>query len=403
MARVAIIGAGPAGLYAAEHLAARGHVVMVFDRMGAPGRKFLMAGRGGLNLTHSEAREAFLPRYGEAALWLAPMIDAFSPQDLRYWAEGLGQPCFIGTSGRVFPTSLKAAPLLRAWLERLAAGGVSFWGKHVWTGFDASGSPVFEAAGQVRMVEVEAVLLALGGASWPKLGSDGGWVPILRAHDVNVADLAGANCGVRIAWPQHFFDRFAGEPLKRIRLYAGGQSWMGDAVVTRFGLEGGAIYPLASILRTELARGPAQLIADLRPDLSEAEVSRRLRARSGVSVSNQLRRAGLGQAAAAIVQMARRDDQTGSPLEQVIKAAKLPILGLAPIDRAISTSGGIQRGALTDGLMLKSIDGVFAAGEMLDWDAPTGGYLLQACFSSGAWAAAGIDAWLKSRAQCSSA
>ena len=371
----AIIGGGPAGLMAAERLAAAGRTVVIFDQMRSLGRKFLLAGRGGLNITHSEPLDRFLTRYGAAASALAPALDGFGPGAMRAWCAGLGQPTFVGTSGRVFPQAFKATPLLRAWLRRLDALGVQVRPGHRWIGWTESSALRFANGAET---DAGQTLLALGGASWPRLGSDGAWTTILGDAGIPLAPLRPANCGVCVAWSGLFRDRFAGEPLKRIAARIGDHTARGEAIITASGLEGGVIYALGRPIREALERaGEAALQLDLRPDLDAAELGRRMGG-PGVSRANAWRRAGLSPAAAGLLR-----ETAGDP-----KNATVSITGLAPLDRAISTAGGIRLDALDPHFMLRARPGTFAAGEMLDWDAPTGGYLLQACFSTG-WHAAG--------------
>lgn len=400
---VAIIGAGPAGLMAAERLSAAGISVTVHDRMASPARKFLLAGRGGLNLTHSEPPERFFHRYREAEGHLRPAIEAFSALDLQRWCASLGEPTFTGSSGRVFPRSFKASPLLRAWLRRLSDQGVVFRMRHRWTGWGADGAPLFETAqGETISVAADATLLALGGASWPRLGSDGAWATTLREAGVEVRRLRPANGGFSVAWSAAFNERFKGAPLKRIALSLDGETTRGEAVITDGGIEGGAIYALSALIRDRLdASGPVRVALDLRPDLSESELAGRLSgARSGDSLSNQLRKRG-GLAPAAIGLMRENTGgalpQDAASLARLAKSVTIAITAARPIDRAISTAGGVSFAELDDRLMLRARPGVFLAGEMLDWEAPTGGYLLQACFSTGVAAANGILAWLNRR------
>ena len=375
--RAAVVGGGPAGLMAAEVLAEGGAAVTVYDRMPSLGRKLLLAGRGGLNLTHTEALPGFLARYGAARGALEPAVAEFGPEALRAWCAGLGEATVVGSSGRVFPASWKASPLLRAWLRRLAAQGVQVRTGHCWVGWDGEALR-FEALSGPVLVEADVVVLALGGASWPRMGSDGGWVPLLEGTGVEVAALVPANCGFVVAWSEVMRARFAGAPLKRIAVSFGGRTVRGEAVITAWGIEGGAIYALGGAVREAvLAQGEAVLELDLRPDLEEGALAARLGG-SGMSMSNALRRAGLGEGSAALV---REVGGTG-PLAARIKRLPLRVTGLAPIERAISSAGGVRFGAL-DGAMLRARPGVFLAGEMLDWEAPTGGYLLQACFSTG--------------------
>ncbi|WP_332680980.1 NAD(P)/FAD-dependent oxidoreductase [Bosea sp. (in: a-proteobacteria)] len=399
---VAIIGAGPAGLIAAERLAQAGHSVTLYERMPSPARKFLLAGRGGLNLTHSEPFESFLPRYGAARDWLEPALREFPPQALRDWADGLGAESFVGSSGRVFPKAMKASPLLRAWLARLDGLDVRLLPGRLWTGWDDTGALRFvtrESA--VETVKPQATLLALGGASWPRLGSDGGWQAILAAKDVAVAPLRPANAGFAVAWSPVMRERFSGAPLKRIALSFAGRRAMGEAMIDANGIEGGAVYALSGLLREAIARdGHADLAIDLRPDLDGAALAARLeRRRAGETLSNHLRKAaGLAPVATALL----REASPGSlpteadKLAALIKAAPLRLTGTAPIVRAISTAGGIVAAEIDAGFMLKRLPGVFVAGEMLDWEAPTGGYLLQGCLATGVAAAEGIGRWLSS-------
>jgi uncharacterized flavoprotein (TIGR03862 family) len=402
-AKVAVIGAGPAGLMAAEVLAAGGVHVTVYDRMPSAGRKFLMAGRGGLNLTHSEDLPAFLGRYGTAAERLRASIEALSPSAVRAWCEGLGQETFVGTSGRVFPKSLKASPLLRAWLRRLAAAGVEFAFRHRWTGWDTSGGLQFDAPGGRVSVQADAVVLALGGASWPRLGSDGGWIDALTQAGVAIAPLLPANCGFIANWSDVFRDRFEGQPLKRIELAFHGQRVRGEAIVTRGGLEGGAVYALSAALRGAIAAsGEAVLHVALRPDLSAAELQQRLAAPRGKqSLSTFLRKAvnlsppaiGLLNEAAASASL-RLASMDAAALAALINTVPVRLVGTAPLERAISTAGGISFAEIDEHFMLRLRPGTFVAGEMLDWEAPTGGYLLQASFATGAAAARGALGWL---------
>ena len=392
---VAVIGAGPAGLMAAEVLARGGARVTVFDHMPSPGRKLLIAGRGGLNLTHSEPLEAFLGRYGAARPALEPAIRRFPPAALVAWAEGLGQPTFVGSSGRVFPRAMKASPLLRAWLARLEGLGVALRPRHRWGGWDAAGAPAFTTPQGPLALRVEAVVLALGGASWPRLGSDGAWPALLP--DVPVTPLRPANCGFHVAWSGHLRARFAGTPLTRIALAFAGRSARGAAVITEAGIEGGAVYALSGAIRDAIARagGPVTVALDLRPDLDAAALAARLDGPAGaVSLASRLRRAGLPPVAAALLREVQGDLR---PLSQRVKALPLRLAAPMPIERAISSAGGIAWSALDAQFMLRARPGVFACGEMLDWEAPTGGYLLQACFATGVAAAEGALAWCAAR------
>jgi hypothetical protein len=398
---VAIIGAGPAGLFAAEVLAQAGRRVVVFDAMASPGRKFLMAGRGGLNLTHSEPLETFLTRYGTTAF--APLIAAvrsFPPEALVAWANGLGQQTFVGSSGRVFPKSLKASPLLRAWLARLSALGVELRLRHRWTGWTEGGALCFAGEhGAVVTFDPAATLLALGGASWPRLGSDGAWTAILEKRGVELARFEPANSGALVNWSEHMRSRFAGAPLKRIAVSADGATNRGEIVITRAGLEGGAIYALTPLIRDAVSkRSTAVVVIDLRPDVTMDELARRLaRPRGKQSAANFLRKAAsLSPAGIALLREAAGGPLPVEPaaLAALIKRAAVPIHGVAGLERAISSAGGVSFNAIDDVFMLRPLPGVFVAGEMLDWEAPTGGYLLQASFATGAAAARGLMAWL---------
>jgi hypothetical protein len=383
---VAIIGAGPAGLIAAERLSAAGKRVLVFERMPSVARKFLMAGRGGLNLTHTEPLERFLRRYAEAELHLAPMLAAFSPDDLRAWAEGLGQETFVGSSGRVFPKAMKASPLLRAWLTRLEAQGVVIRTRAHWTGWDNEGRLTFADGDCVRAA---ATLLALGGASWPRLGSDGAWRAPLETHGVQLTPFEPANVGFNVDWSEHFRTRFAGQPLKGIAMMHSSRSVRGEAMITQHGIEGGAIYALSRELR---ATAPTIVQIDVRPDLGRAEVIAKLSAaKPSDSLSSTLRKT-LGLSPLAISLLHEHGPPPREPEALAARIKALPITLTAPrgIDRAISTAGGVAWSAVDENLQLRAIPGVYVAGEMLDWEAPTGGYLLQGCFATGAWAARAI-------------
>jgi uncharacterized flavoprotein (TIGR03862 family) len=404
---IAIIGAGPAGLMAAEVLAQGGAGVTVYDAMPSAGRKFLLAGRGGLNLTHSEALPAFLARYGAAAPDLAPVIDAFSPANLRDWSEALGQPTFVGSSGRVFPQAFKASPLLRAWLRRLDALGVQLRLRHRWTGWGDAGHLMFETTDGPLAVDARATVLALGGASWPRLGSDGVWVETLAAKGVEISPLRPANCGFTVAWSEIFRDRFEGHPLKGVALSLGAHGVRGEAMITKTGIEGGAVYALSAELREAIAHsGQATLRIALRPDLDVSDLATRLSAPRGKqSFSNFLRKtAHLSPVGIGLVQEALIASGVSLPslspesLAGLINAVPVILNGVAPIARAISTAGGISFGELDADFMIRRLPGVFAAGEMLDWEAPTGGYLLQAAFATGAAAGRGVLKWIGPRA-----
>lgn len=401
---VAVIGAGPAGLMAAEVLSAGGARVTVYDRMPSAGRKFLMAGRGGLNLTHSEPLDGFLARYREATPRLRAAIEAFPPDALRAWSEGLGQPTFTGSSGRVFPQTMKASPLLRAWLRRLDQSGVRFALRHHWLGWTAGGELEFETPERPITAKPDATIVALGGASWPKLGADGDWIASFKAKDIGITPLNAANSGFCVAWSDLFRDRFEGQPLKGIALSFGGETVRGEVMITREGLEGGAIYALSAPIRKEIITGGEAVVQlALRPDLTPQDIIGRFgKPRQKQSMSTYLRKAaGLSPVAIGLMQevaiaaglnLLTMDSGT---LAAFINAIPIRFMGIAPLERAISTAGGISFDEVDANFMLRKMPGVFVAGEMLDWEAPTGGYLLQACFATGAAAAKGAMAYLK--------
>jgi uncharacterized flavoprotein (TIGR03862 family) len=398
MTQVAVIGAGPAGLMAAAVLSRASLSVTVYDRMPSAGRKFLMAGRGGLNLTHSEDIGPFLARYGAASAALRAAIEAFPPDALRRWCEDLGQPTFIGSSGRVFPRAMKASPLLRAWLRRLDAAGVRFALRHHWTGWDEQRLR-FETPHGVLAVGADATVLALGGASWPRLGSDGGWTAVLKQAGIAVSPLKPANCGFHVAWSQHF-KRHAGAPLKRIALAFGTHSVRGEAIITEAGIEGGAVYALSAVLRDAIEQhGAASLQVALRPDLATQDIERRLAApRAKQSLSNYLRRTlSLSPVEIGLLQEATHGKLGALPPDawaRLINTVPVRLVGVAPLARAISSAGGLPFSEIDAHFMLRRLPSVFVAGEMLDWEAPTGGYLLQACFATGMAAGRGALQWL---------
>lgn len=407
--RVAVIGGGPAGLMAAEGLAARGAQVDVYDAMPSVGRKFLMAGRGGLNLTHSEAAAPFLARYGERAAQVEPWLRALDADGLREWARQLGIETFVGSSGRVFPAEMKAAPLLRAWLARLRGAGVRFHMRHRWLGWPPEQAPSaaglrFQAPDGVQARAADAVVLALGGGSWAKLGSDGAWLPALAAHGVAMAPLRAANCGFEVAWSEHFRQRHAGQPVKSVTLCCvgaegAGMARQGEFVITESGIEGSLVYALSASLRDRIeAAGHAIVLLDLAPGWSrEKVVAAVTHPRGARSMSSHLQsRLGLTGVKAGLLRECVGAEAFRDParLGEVIKALPLRLERPRPIDEAISTAGGVSFEALAPGLMLRSAPGIFCAGEMLDWEAPTGGYLLTACMASGVVAAAGVADFL---------
>ena len=375
-----VIGAGPAGLMAAGELAAAGVPVVVCEAKASAGRKFLMAGKSGLNLTKAEPMPAFAARFAEAEGWLAPMLAEFGPDQVQAWATGLGQAVFTGSTGRVFPVAMKASPLLRAWLGQLAAMGVDLRTRWRWLGL-ADGGFRFETPGGLQVLHPAVTVLALGGASWARLGSDAAWVPWLAAEGVELAPFRPANVGFGVNWSAHMARHF-GKPLKSVALMAAGQRVRGECVITARGIEGGGIYALSRGLRDGAALG-----IDLAPDRSEAEVAARLSLRKGESLTNHLRKAlQFDPLKIALLQEWGRPSPEGAALAARIKALPVPLTGPHPLDQAISVAGGITRAAVTEGLELCAFPGTFVAGEMLDWEAPTGGYLLTAGLATGRWA-----------------
>jgi uncharacterized flavoprotein (TIGR03862 family) len=412
-ARVAVIGGGPAGLMAADVLARGGVRVDVFDAMPSVGRKFLLAGKGGLNLTHSEPLGAFLTRYGAAQSRVAAWLHAMGPDELRAWANSLGIETFVGTSGRVFPTQMKAAPLLRAWLQHLRHEGVAFHVRHRWTGWGTDGAWSFATRDGERRVVADAVILALGGASWSRLGSDGAWVPLLQARGVTVTPLRSANCGFDVAWSDHLRARYAGAPLKSVAVAfddADGRrvEGRGEFTITQHGVEGGLIYALSAPLRDSIAaRGDVVIYLDLAPDRTRQRIANEIaQPRGSRSWSSHLQRTiGLRGVKAALLREAappQTFDDT-QRLAAAIKALPLRLVATRPLDEAISSAGGVALDGIDDRLMIRMLPGVFCAGEMLDWEAPTGGYLLTACFASGRVAGAGALSWLEGRSERSTA
>jgi uncharacterized flavoprotein (TIGR03862 family) len=393
---------------AAEVLADGGVQVDVYDSMPSLARKFLMAGRGGLNITHSEPLTRFVSRFGARNESMAEILRAFTPEALRDWVHDLGVSTFIGTSGRVFPAEMKAAPLLRAWLHRLRQSGVRFHVRHRWCGWDHSGALCFVTPAGTLSVSADATVLALGGASWSRLGSDGAWVRLLEERGVPVAPLQPANCGFDVAWSEHFCRRFAGQPLKSVAasLAQTGEWIRGEALITEHGIEGGLIYALGPRLRDRIAlTGSAILLIDLAPQRSIAGLAQALaESRASSSLANRLRRINIDGVKAGLLREAgaAKSGEDVALLAAMIKALPIGLLAPRPLEEAISTAGGIGFEALDDRLMIRRLPGVFCAGEMLDWEAPTGGYLLTGCFATGRAAGAGASAWLvKLRASCS--
>lgn len=401
--RVAVIGGGPAGLIAAEVLARAGAGVTVYERMPSLARKFLLAGRGGLNITHSEELSRFLSRYGKSETRLRPIIEAWTPDAVRAWCEELGQPTFVGSSGRIFPRAMKASPLLRAWIGRLNAAGVGFRLRRRWLGWGDSGRLLFDGPSGREAVEADAVVLALGGASWPRLGSAGDWTGPLGEAGIDIAPLAPANCGFIAQWSDIFRARCEGQPLKRIAISFSGHTVRGEALITATGIEGGAIYALSGPLRDRIASdGFSVLDIDLRPDMATDELATRLdRPHGKQSLATFLRKA----AGLSPVEISLLHECSVPPIGKLdagalaarVKAVPLRLTAPAPIETAISSAGGIKWSEVDERLMLRQRPGVFVAGEMLDWEAPTGGYLLQGCLATGAWAGRGAVEWLSQR------
>ena len=402
---VSIIGAGPAGLMAAEVLSQAGVKVDVFDAMPSVGRKFLMAGKGGMNITHAEPLEQFLSRYGPQQEHLTPMILAFSPDALRAWVKDLGIETFVGSSGRVFPTEMKAAPLLRAWLHRLRVNGVRFHMRQRWQGWSADGKLVFDTQhGEQRMIQPKTLILALGGASWPQLGSTGFWAPWLAARGICVMPLQATNCGFETLWSAYFRSQFAGQPIKTVRINfenTQGQrfSQQGELMVSDYGLEGGLIYALSAPLREQInLTGSALITLDLLPDRDLASIITKLSGSRGKnSLSNFLRKQlSLDSVKIALLREVLSTEEMNHPhvLAQTLKAIPIKLIHTRPIAEAISSAGGVSFTELNQQLMLNKLPGVFCCGEMLDWEAPTGGYLLTACLASGRAAGFGALAWL---------
>ena len=391
---VAIIGGGPAGLMAAEVLA-RGRVrVDVYDAMPSTGRKFLMAGKGGMNITHAEPFEVFLTRYGAHRTDIEPLLRDFPPDALLEWIHGLGIDTFVGTSGRVFPADMKAAPLLRAWLHRLRESGVRFHARHRWLGWDEQGSLRFATPDGESTASADAIVLALGGGSWPQLGSDGAWVSLLAQRGIAIAPLRPANCGFDVQWSVHFREHFAGEPLKSVAATFGDVRKQGECVITEHGIEGGLIYALSAALRDEIElNGTTTLHLDLLPDWTAQRVLTEVsHPRGSRSLSSHLHsRLGLKGVKANLLREALSSEQMhdNALLALTIKAVPIQLIAARPLSEAISTAGGIAFAEMDEQLMLKKLPGVFCAGEMLDWEAPTGGYLLTACFASGRTAGTG--------------
>jgi uncharacterized flavoprotein (TIGR03862 family) len=404
---VAVIGGGPAGLMAAETLRAAGLQVDLYDAKGSVGRKFLIAGKGGMNLTHSDPPDVFVTRYGERQYDVAAWLRGFDADALRGWARGLGVETFVGTSGRVFPSDLKAAPLLRGWVRRLREQGVRFHVHHRWSGWTGEGALRFATPDGEILVSPDASVLAMGGGSWPELGSDGAWVDALQTKGITIAPLQPSNCGFDIAWSEHLASRFAGDPLKPVIAHwqeadGSARQRQGECVITATGIEGSLVYALSPMLRDAIARdGSATLVLDLLPGRDERELAQRLaKPRGSRSLSEHLRReAGVTGVRAALLYEVLDKAALADParIARTLKRFPFRLLRPRPIAEAISSAGGVPLEATDERLMLRGVPGVFAAGEMLDWEAPTGGYLLTACFASGRHAAHGVVDWLAQR------
>ena len=403
--KIAVIGGGPAGLMAAEAAKSEGAVVEIYDAMPSVGRKFLLAGKGGMNLTHSESAEKFRQRYGARRASIQPLLEQFGPEALRAWARGLGVETFVGSSGRVFPSDLKSAPLLRAWLRRLRQDGVTFHVRHRWSGWDEKGALCFSTPQGNRVVSADAVILALGGGSWPQLGSTGTWVPLLAKRGVSLEPLKSANCGFDVNWSQHMRTKFAGHPVKPVvvsGLTKDGKEFrqQGELVVTETGLEGGVIYAVSSWVRDEIvAKGAATIRLDLSPDRDLSRIINDLsQPRGSRSMASHLKRCvGIEGVKAGLLReyVPKQEFSDPARLGAAIKALPIQLIAPRPLKEAISTAGGVAFEGLDDRLMVRALPGLFCAGEMLDWEAPTGGYLLTACFASGHAAGAGAVAWLQ--------
>jgi uncharacterized flavoprotein (TIGR03862 family) len=392
---------------AAEAASTAGAQVDLYDAMASVGRKFLLAGKGGLNLTHSESSEKFLARYGARRSQIAPLLESFGPDALRAWARGLGIDTFIGSSGRVFPTDLKAAPLLRAWIRRLRQAGVRFRMHHRWSGWDAQRALCFTTPDGIRHIQADAVVLALGGGSWPKLGSDASWVPTLAEQGLHIAPLKPANCGFDVGWTEHFRTKFAGQPVKSVaivmRSATGAESWHpGEFIITETGVEGGVIYTVSASLRDEiLTKGVGTLRLDLAPDRDVPRLAHDLsRPRGKRTMATHLQRqAHIEGVKAGLLRevVSKEDFANPARLAAAIKSLPLRLVAPRPLEEAISTAGGVPFEALDTQLMIRMLPGLFCAGEMLDWEAPTGGYLLSACFATGRTAGTGAAAWLAAK------
>jgi uncharacterized flavoprotein (TIGR03862 family) len=402
---VAIVGGGPAGLMAAEVISSHNHFTQVdlYDSMPSLGRKFLMAGKSGLNITHSEPFEKFVARYGKRRAQIEPLLKEFGPEEIRVWMGGLGIESFVGTSGRVFPVGMKASPLLRAWLKRLGDAGVTFHPRHKWTGFLPDKSLHFDSPNGGVAVKAEATVLALGGGSWSRLGSDGAWVDWLRNVGAQVERLRPSNCGFDVAWKEHFRQRFEGHPIKSVVLSFGRFHQQGEFIITKEGVEGSLVYAASALLRYEIeAKGSAVILLDLIPDRSYEWIVEKLsKPRGSRSLSTHLEKTVniKGVKAGLLHEFVSKEDFSSvQALAHFIKNLPVPLVATRPLDEAISSAGGVTFESLDENLMLKSMPGIFCAGEMLDWEAPTGGYLITACMASGYAAGQGVLKWIHNQA-----
>ena len=398
--KVIIVGGGPAGLMSAQIIASAGHQVKIYDAMPNFGRKFLLAGRGGLNLTHSQSFEKFVKNYFKNQDWLEPCIKEFDANDLQKWCHELGQETFVGSSGRVFPKSMKTSPLLRNWLRKLDNLGVKFFPNHQWLGFDNQDLIFKNRENNLIHEKSDATLLALGGASWPQLGSNGKWVDILSNYDVKIAKLEPANCGFMVNWSDYFKQKFAGTPLKSIAITHNNITHKGEFIITKNGIEGNAVYALSSYLRETIKKdGKAILYLDLRPEMSLENLEKKLAIQNKKSFSNYLQKAGFANYTNSLLReligLDKINNANSHDLANYLKNLPITLIATSDINRAISSAGGIKKESFDDNFMLKNLAGVFAVGEMLDWEAPTGGYLLQACFSTAVRASKGVLKFLE--------
>lgn len=384
---------------AAEVLLESGLQVSLYEAQPSPGRKFLVAGKGGLNLTHSEPHDVFLSHYGARRPQIEPLLDAFGPKEIREWAHGLGIETYIGSSGRVFPTEMGAGPLLKAWLEKLLASGLQIHTRHRWVGWGKDGALHFETPEGEKSLKADAIILALGGGSRPELGSNGSWVPFLAARSIEIAPLKPANCGFDIPWTPYFRDKFEGKPVKPAAITFQDQRKLGEFIITDYGVEGSLIYAISAQARDEIEEaGQAIIELDLTPEWTEEKVIEKLsRPRGSQSTSKYLKRTVniSGVKSGLLWEFVKREDFANPErLASAIKSLPITLAAPRPLEEAISTAGGVSFESLDEHLMLQALPGVFCAGEMLDWEAPTGGYLLSACFSSGHTAGLGVLDWL---------